>query len=237
MSSLKSHPLTEKMKPRDSQIIESDGVLPLGSRILFFIGGKGSSKTTTVLNLLTVKESPYRKYFKNIFLISPSASHDAKLSGLYEELAREDKVYDTLNETVVNEITDRLNELNEGAPKSQQNLVIIDDCSHLLPTGRKPSKISGLFTNSRHLKTSVWLIAHKYTSIPPMIRNQVDGLFIFRTNSKAEMKSFQNNLNVNEDVFERNLKEATSKPFGFLFLNLTGAKPKYYDRFDELPDV
>jgi len=236
MSTAKSHPLTEKMKPRDNQIIESDGVLPLGSRVLFFIGGKGSSKTTTVLNLLSLKESPYRKYFKNIFLISPSASADKKLSGLYDELQQEDKVYDTLNETVVQEIIDRLKDLNQDAPKNQQNLIIIDDCSHLLPTGRKPSKISGLFTNSRHLKTSVWLIAHKFTTIPPMIRNQVDGLFIYKTNSKSELKSFQTNLNVDEDVFARNLKEATGKPYGFLFLNLTGAKPKYYDRFDELPD-
>jgi hypothetical protein len=234
-SQKKSHPLTEKMKPRDSQIIESDGVLPLGSRVLFFIGGKGSSKTTTVLNLLSLKESPYRKYFKNIFLISPSASADKKLGDLYEELERDDKVYDTLNDTVVNEITDRLKDLNEEHPK-QQNLVIIDDCSHLLPTGRKPSKISGLFVNSRHLRSSVWLIAHKFTTIPPMIRNQVDGLFIFKTNSKSELKSFQTNLNVDEDVFAKNLKEATSKPYGFLFLNLTGAKPKYYDKFDELLD-
>lgn len=235
MSSQKSHPLTEKMGAKDSQIIESNGVLPLGSRILFFIGSKGSSKTTTVLNLLSLKESPYRKYFKNIFLISPSASADKKLSGLVEELSRDDKVYDTLNDEVVDEIIERLKEIKEEQPKSQ-NLIIIDDCSHLLPTGRKPSKISGLFVNSRHISASVWLIAHKFTTIPPMIRNQVDGLFIFKTNSKSELKSFQTNLNVDEDVFARNLKMATSKPYGFMFLNLTGPKPRYYDKFDELPD-
>lgn len=228
----KSHPLTEKFKARDSQIVDSAGPLPLGSRVIFFVGGKGSSKTTTMLNLLTLKESPYRKYFKNIFLVSPSAAADRKLGELYDELDRDGKTYDTLNETVVEEIIDRLKEEKSSDPKAQ-NLVIIDDCSHLLPTGRKPTKIAGLFTNSRHLNASVWLVSHKFTAIPPLIRNQMDALFLFKTNSKSELKSLEAGLNVDEDEFRRNLAEATGKPYGFLLLNLTGPKPRMFDKFDE----
>jgi hypothetical protein len=44
------------------------------------------------------------------------------------------------------------------------------------------------------------------------------------------------NLNVDEDVFTRNLAAATEIPFGFMFLNLIGGRPKYYNKFDQLPD-
>jgi len=228
----KTHPLSEKFGARDKQIVDSGGPLPLGSRVIFFVGGKGSSKTTTMMNLLSVKDSPYRKYFKTIFLISPSAAADRKLADLYEELDRGGQVFDTLNEDVVEEVIDRLKDEKARDPKAQ-NLVIIDDCSHLLPTGRKPTKIAGLFTNSRHLNASVWLVCHKFTAIPPLIRNQMDALFLFKTNSKSELKSLENGLNVDEDQFRKNLAEATGKPYGFLLLNLTGPTPRMYDKFDE----
>jgi len=232
----KKHPLSEKFQARDHQIIESDGVLPMGSRIMFFIGSKGSSKTTTILNLLTLKESPYKKYFKNIILISPTAHADKKLGKLYEELERDDKVYDELSDATVEDVISRLEEWNSESKKPIENLIIIDDSSDKLPNGKKPSAITKLFTNSRHIRASVWLVAHKFTSIPPIIRNQVDCLFIFKQNSRYEIESMKKNLNVDEDVFTRNLATATEIPFGFLFVDIMGGRPKYFNKFDELPD-
>ena len=128
---------------------------------------------------------------------------------------------------------DALHELNDGK-KKPQNLIILDDVTHSFPTGRKPSKISSLFTNSRHLKASIWVITHKFTSMPTIFRNQVDCLFIFRTNSKMEIECFKRDLNTDEELFEKNLKEATEEPHSFLFINMVGGKCKMYKRFDEL---
>ena len=93
-----SHPLTKKIGAIDHQNIDSTNFLAEGSRITFFIGGKGSGKTSTLYQLLTLKESPYRKYFKHIFLISPTASKDDKLKDLVEELVQVGQYYDTLKE-------------------------------------------------------------------------------------------------------------------------------------------
>jgi len=232
----KKHPLSQKFGARDSQIIESDGILPLGSRIHMFVGSKGSSKTTTILNLLSLKESPYHKYFKNILLVSPSAHADKKLNKLYEELDREGKVYEELTEETVEDIIAKLEEWNAEAKKPIQNLLIIDDSGDRLPTGRRASAITKIFTNSRHLNLSIFLVLHKFTQATPVIRNSVDTLFIFKQNSKYEIESMKKNLNVDEEVFTRNLAEATAKPYGFMFLNVIGGRPKYYDRFDSLPD-
>lgn len=233
MSEKKSHPLSSEMKAHDNQLVDSEDVLPMGSRIFAIIGPKGSGKSSIVLSLLTSKKSPFRRYFDNILLVSPTAKYDDKMRPLQEEVDSEGKYWESLNEQTAEEMIELLNELNTGK-KKPQNLIILDDCTQSFPTGKKPSKITSLFTNSRHLKTSIWVITHKYTSMPPVFRNQLDSLFIFRTNSKIEIEGFKRDLNCDESVFEENLKKATEEPHSFLFVNLTGGKCKMYKRFDEL---
>ncbi len=233
MAERKSHPLSAEMKAHDNQLIKSDDVLPMGSRIFGIIGPKGSGKSSIMLSLLTSKKSPFRKYFNNILLVSPTARYDDKMKPLQEEVEAEGKYWTALNDQTAQEIIDLLPELNQGV-KKPQNLIILDDVTHSFPTGKKPNAISALFTNSRHLKTSIWVVTHKYTSMPPIFRNQMDCLFIFRTNSKVEIESFKRDLTCDEDTFEKNLKDATEEDHSFLFVNLVGGKCKMYKRFDEL---
>lgn len=230
------HPLSKEMIAHDNQLIKSDDVLPMGSRIFAIVGPKGSGKSSIILSLLTSKKSPYRKYFKNIMLVSPTAKYDDKMKPLQEEVASEGHYWESLTEQTAEEITEALNMLNEQyrGKKKLQNLIILDDVTHSFPTGRKPSKISALFTNSRHIKASIWVITHKYTSMPTIFRNQVDGLFIFRTNSKQEIECFKRDLNCDEDEFERNLQVATEEDHSFLYINMVGGKCKMYKRFDRL---
>ena len=230
------HPLSKEMIAHDNQLVKSDDVLPMGSRIFAIIGPKGSGKSSIILSLLTSKKSPYRKYFKNILLVSPTAQYDDKMKPLQQEVAMENHYWESLTETTAEEITEELNRLNESyqGKKRLQNLIILDDVTHSFPTGRKPSKISSLFTNSRHIKASIWVITHKYTSMPTIFRNQVDALFIFRTNSKTEIETFKRDLNCDEDAFEENLNKATEEDHSFLYINLVGGKCKMYKRFDRL---
>ena len=155
---------------------------------------------------------------------------------LQEEVASEGHYWESLTEQTAEEITEALNMLNEQykGKKKLQNLIILDDVTHSFPTGRKPSKISALFTNSRHIKASIWVITHKYTSMPTIFRNQVDAMFIFRTNSKMEIECFKRDLNCDEDEFERNLQVATEEDHSFLYINMVGGKCKMYKRFDRL---
>lgn len=231
--SKKPHPLSNEMKAHDNQLEKSDDVLPMGSRIFSIIGPKGSGKSSVMLSLLTSKQSPFRKYFNNIILVSPTAKYDDKMKPLYEEVDREGKYFDILNDQTAADIIELLNELNAGK-KKPRNLIILDDCTHSFPSGKKPTKISALFTNSRHLKTSIWIVSHKYNAMPPLFRNQVDALFIFRTNSKTEIESLKKDLNCDESLLEQNLQKATSEDHSFLFINMVGGRCKMYQRFDEL---
>lgn len=232
---IKKNQLTDGLKPHDKQIIESDGVLPLGSRILFFISPKGGGKTSLYLSLLTSKESPFVKYFDNVFMINPSGAYDPKIRELHDELDERGNFYDILNEKNATEIIGKLKEISDNWEKKRnvQNLLIIDDSSGEFPSGRKKSMITTLFTNSRHLNTSIWLISHKYNQIPTIWRNQLDGIFMFKTNSKQEIETLKKDLNVDEDILETCLKDATKEPHSFCFLNMTNGRVRLFKRFDE----
>jgi hypothetical protein len=237
---MKKNALTEELKAHDKQIIQSEGVLPLGSRIMFYVSMKGQGKTSLYLSLLTSKESPYYKYFDNIFMINPSGMHDKKIKELYDEIDARGNFYDILSEKNAVEIIGKLKDLSDGWKKKRplQNLIIIDDSSGEFPSGRKKSAITQIFTNSRHLNTSIWLISHKYNIIPPVWRNQCDSMFIFKTNSKLEVESLKRDLNINEDVLETCLADATKEPHSFCFINMTNGKVRLFKKFDEfiIPD-
>lgn len=223
------------MKAHDKQVDDKEGVFPMGSRIFCFCGKKGSGKSSALLSLLTNKSSPYYKYYDNIILCSPSAPHDDKMIELYEEVAEGGKYFDILNEKTAEQIRDMLIALNDQSKrKNPQNLLILDDVTHSFPTGRKPSHISGLFTNSRHLKCGIFVVTHKYNSMPSIFRNQLDCIFLYKTNSKGELESLKKDLPFDEDVLESNFKKATSEPYGFLYINMTGHNPKMYNKRFEL---
>jgi hypothetical protein len=224
------------MKAHDKQVDDKESILPMGSRILAFVGGKGRGKTSAVLSLLTDKNSPYYKYFDNIILCSPSAPNDDKLRDLYDEVEEDGHYFEVLNEQTAEEMRDMLISMKQASKrKNPQSLLILDDVTHSFPTGRKPSHISGLFTNSRHLASSIWVITHKYNSMPSIFRNQLDGMFLYKTNSKGELASLKHDLPFDEELLEYNFYTATSEPYGFLYINLTGHDPKMYNkRFEEL---
>lgn len=236
-NSVQEKGLYSLIKSHDNQVDNNYKILPLGSRILSFVGKKGSGKTSAMLSLLSNKNSPYHKYFNNIILCSPSASHDDKLKDLYEELSSEGKYFNSLNEKTAEEIKNLLISLNDLSKdkNKNQNLLILDDVTHSFPTGRKSSEISGLFTNSRHLKISIWVVTHKYSSMPTIFRNQIDCLFLYKTNSKNELESLKRDLPFDEDFLESAFKYTTEEPYGFLYINNTGHTSKLYNKhFQEI---
>ena len=143
--------------------------------------------------------------------------------------------YDQLSEKNALEIINKLKDLSDNWDKKRplQNLVIIDDSTGDFPTGRKKSNITTMFVNSRHLNTSIWLISHRYNTIPSVWRNQVDAMFLFKTNSKVEIETLKKDLNIDEDILETCLKDATREPHSFLYLNMKQGGVKLHKRFDE----
>jgi hypothetical protein len=235
---LKVNKISKDLKKLDNQVIRSDDPLPKQDIVWIVNGGKGSGKSTMVLNVLRSKNG-YKKFFDNIYLISPTAVRDPKFQSLCEELDRDNKCYSTCDDDTVDEVINRLKEFNEQFDEEEEgrkphSVVIFDDCLAFLPKSTQRSRFNELITTSRHLKTSVWILTQKYNKVNPLIRANMDLLSFFRTNNKLEFKTLEDDVNVDENELKRIYDFATDEPNSFLHISFFGGKPTFYRRFDKI---
>ena len=237
--STKSNPLSNEIIPLDNQVAKTDDPLPQGNVNYIFCGKKGSGKSTLALNLLKQKTSPYHREFDNIFLISPTASRDEKFAKLIEELKLDNKFFDSLDDDIITDIVERLKKFNdaykeEHPKKTPRNLLIMDDCIHMLPTSTQQSSINQLFTNQRHLKLSLWIMTQQLTKLNRLIRTNCDLLSYFPNDSKKEFETIENEWSIEPKLLKSVYEYATAVPNGFLHISFFGRKPTFFRKFDRI---
>jgi Cdc6-like AAA superfamily ATPase len=236
---VRENPLSCEIVPLDNQVTKSDDPLPLGNLNYIFCGKKGTGKSTLLLSLLKRKASPYYKSFDNIYLISPTASRDPKFDKLIEELKEDDKYYDTLNDSIIDDIVKRLNDFNEEYKKEHpkkipRNLLILDDCIHLLPTSTQHSSINQLFTNQRHMKLSIFICTQQLTKLNRLIRTNADLLSFFPNDNKKEFETLADEWSIEPKFLEKVYKFATDTPNSFLHISFCGRRPLFFKKFDRI---
>lgn len=230
--------ISDEIQPLDNQVQRGDEPLPLRPVSYLIIGRKGSGKSTMLLNLLKRKSSPYYKAFDNVFLISPTARKDPKFDKLVNELAREDKFFEELDETIIDSIMKRVENFNtqfkEEYPKSEpRNLLILDDCIHSLPTSTTKSTINALYTNQRHYKLSVITCSQQLLKVNRLIRTNADMMSFFPTDNKKEFECICDEWNIDPKFFKEIYDYATDKDNSFLHM-VFGRRPQFYKRFDKI---
>jgi hypothetical protein len=235
MFSVKKNELSDKIYPFDNQVVNTKEPLLQGHRVWLIVGRRGLGKSNLILNSLTRKESPYYKVFDNIYLINPSHS-DPKYSELVDELSEQGKFYDELNDTNIKSIFEHIAEykksMKEKKQKKIRNLLIIEDSAYNFPTSKK-SIIHSCFVNGRHRNLSVWVVTQKYNLLPTIWRSQADMISMFPTESKQELDTLINDLNIDKDKFDSIYKFAIDGPNDFLHMTLTNPI-RYYKKFDEI---
>lgn len=239
MFSTKPNPLTNDILPMDNQVIKSDDPLPLGNFNYIFCGKKGSGKSTLLLNLLKRKTSPYYKQFDNIFLVSPTAGRDEKFSKLVEELKEDNKFYDTLDDNIIDDIVKRLNDFNEEYKKEHpkkvpRNLLILDDCIHMLPSSTQKSSINQIFVNGRHMKLCTWICTQQLTKLNRLVRTNADLLSFFPTDNAKEFQTLADEWAIEPKFLQSVYKYATEKPNSFLHISFCGRRPIFFSKFDRI---
>jgi hypothetical protein len=239
MFSTKANPLTDDIMPFDNQVIKSEDPLPLGNYNYIFCGRRGSGKSTLLLNLLKRKTSPYYKQFDNIFLVSPTAGRDEKFSKLVEELKEDNKFYDTLNDKIVDEIIERLTDFNESYKKEHpkkvpRNLLILDDCIHMLPSSTQKSSINQLFVNGRHYKLFTFICTQQLTKLNRLVRSNADLLSFFPTDNAKEFQTLADEWAIEPKFLQSVYQYATEKPNSFLHISFCGRRPLFFSKFDRI---
>jgi Mg2+ and Co2+ transporter CorA len=236
---VKENPLSCDIAPLDNQVKKSDDPLPLGNLIHIFCGKRGSGKSTILLNLLKRKTSPYHKSFDNIYLVSPTANRDEKFDKLVEELIEDDKFYDKLDDTVIDKIIEKVTSFNdeykkEHPKKQPRNLLILDDCIHMLPTSTQHSSINQIFTNGRHMKLSIFLCTQQLTKLNRLIRTNADLLTFFPTDNKKEFETLSDEWSIEPKLLRDIYEFAIDGNNSFLHISFCGRKPMFFKKFDRI---
>jgi len=232
-----SSSLTQALCPMDNQKDETDSILPSKPTNMLICGKKGCGKSSLLLNLIMRKESPWHKAFDLIFLVSPTAKGDPKMSELIEDIG--DQYYEDLDNAVLQEIIERTEAHTEHLKKTKKKrtphyALILDDCIHAI-RGKNASLLTKLATQNRHMKITNIILVQKYnTYVAPLIRSNLDCIAFFHSENQAEIDSFVKEIGTNEEKLRKLYEYATAEPYSFLFINQYSQPTRYYKRFDRI---
>lgn len=209
----------------------SDPLLLQNNSCVYIISGRrGAGKSTLALSLLNSKLA-YRKRFKNIFLISPTARSDKKFAKVVKELDEDGKFFEELNESNIENILEIVKSDNEENDKKNLHCLVLDDCVLDLPK-RKSSILNKLVIESRHHNMTLLILSQKYNAIPTIIRANMDLISFFPSLNNKEVSTFQEDLNISKELFYQMYNKSTKNPNDFLHVNLLSFPPKFYKKFE-----
>jgi hypothetical protein len=115
-----------------------------------------------------------------------------------------------------------------------RHCLILDDVVNLLPKSTQTSKINDLYCNHRHKKLCIITVSQVYNKLNPIIRRGSNMMSVFHTDNKKEYEAIENDLAVDNDMFKRVYDFATDKMNSFLHVQLCGARPLYFKKFDKI---
>ena len=223
--------LSKQLKKLDNQVLDSEEALPHRSGLLWLLcGRKGSSKTSTMLNVLKTKakDGGYKNYFSNIIIVSPTMLKDKKCDKLREAVEEDGNFYSDFNNKIMTEIMEKLASYAQDYKSDESSLLILDDCLALLPTSKKENKFHEFITQMRHYKCSCWIMLQFLKGASTLVRANVDMLSMWRSDSESEINSLIESFNVPRQIYEF----ATNEPYSFLHVTYTSGQPRYFKKFD-----
>lgn len=222
------------IKQLDNTYSSSEDPLLLQNNSCVYIisGRRGSGKSTLALCLLDSKLA-YRKRFKNIFLVSPTARSDKKFAKLVDELDEDGKFFEELNQGNIESVLDVIKSDNKENDKKNLHCIVLDDVVLDLPKS-KSNILNKLVIESRHHNVTLLILSQKYNAIPTIIRANMDLISFFPSLNTKEVSTFQEDLNISKELFYKVYNEATDKQNSFLHCNLLNFPPVFYHKFDKM---
>ena len=203
--------------------------LPASHHFMAICGPAGSGKTSLMLGMLTSKQM-YRRAFHHVHLVMPEHSRGSIKDSPFEG---HDKSYDDLDWSTLNKIREAV----EAASKKKQfSLLIFDDVGAALKDGEIQRLLKQLIWNRRHLRTSIWIMAQSFNSMPMAIRKSISHLTMFRPNNSKESKLlFEELVYMEKEVAAKLLEfvfQDNANGHDFIFADIAGGK--FYKNFDRI---
>ena len=113
-------------------------------------------------------------------------------------------------------------------------LIVLDDIADNPDIARREVLLHQLFFRGRHTKISTVISTQKYKALAPQIRSQALSFFVFRLRSQQELAALLDEVSAlgGRKTVEAFYREATRKPYSFLYIRLDQSEPQFLERFD-----
>ena len=200
--------------------------LPASHHFMAICGPAGSGKTSLMLGMLTSKQM-YRRAFHHVHLVMPEHSRGSIKNSPFEG---HDKSYNDLDWSTLNKIREAV---EAASKKKQYSLIIMDDVGAALKDKEIQRLLKQLIWNRRHLRTSIWIMAQSFNSMPMPIRKSISHLAMYKPNNNKEAKLlFDELVYVEKEDATKLMDFVFEKRHDFLFVDIAGGT--FYKNFDRI---
>lgn len=207
------------------------------------VGMRGSSKSTTLVNLVArpypfygaatkvTKDERTHPVFDQIYIISPSLGHDATTKCLLDIVPEENR-FEKYDDSIV----EQLIEFQKSQPPPRQKILLIAD--DLLGMGISPTAaIYRLPSLCRHFQISTIFLTQMlrgHHALPPATRVNTEYFLLFKTANAKEIEKTAEEMAMfgSPDNYKNLYYDAVmERPYEFLYLDCK--KYKAYHNFGE----
>ena len=189
---------------------------------ILIIGGSGSGKTNTLLNLINEQND-----IDKIYLYARDL-HEPKYNIVIKK--REDAGIKHLNDpnafiecsNTMDDVYENIHDYNSS--RKRKILIVFDDMIADIMTNKKfQSTIKELFIRYRKLNISLVFITQSYFSVPKDVRLNSTHYLIMKINNKRELQNITINHSADIDYqdYITIYREYTKKPYNFLAIDIT----------------
>lgn len=216
-----------------NKIIKKDRCVPepLGCHVsekpwlMLMVAKPGSGKSVLVANLLRLPQFYFRK-FNKVFIASSNIENGEIIDPAYDKIEFDDEnMYDDFNTSIFEDIRDKIKKDEDF--KDNQYLLVIDDLALTL----KDKGVQKQLARHRHLHLSIIITCQRLKMVPPLVRNIITHVAIFKTLNKQELEYLNEVVNIDKDAFQELIEYATRDKFNFLFIDVE--RLKFYKNFNE----
>ena len=187
---------------------------------ILIIGGSGSGKTNTLLNL--IKEQDYHDVIDKIYLYARDSS-DSKYQLLIKK--REDAGIKHVNNpnafiecsNAMDNVYENINDYNPNRDKKV--LIVFDDMIADIMTNKKfQAIIKELFIRCRKQNILLVFITQSYFFVPKDVILNSTHYFIMKINNRIELKNvpINHSADINNKDFVKIYRKCTKEPYKFL---------------------
>jgi hypothetical protein len=221
-------------------------VLPRLPMRAIAVGPSGSGKTVFIQSLIVdlMRTRGGGSCFLHIYVWSPSINLDPVWATVKDYakkvLKQEDDCFFQEFHTqdlqaVIDKQQKLITQLKERGAKMLPNiLIVVDDFADDTAVARRETLLHQLFMRGRHSKISTLISTQKYRALAPQMRTQALSFFIFKLRSQQELDALLDEVSAlgGRKLVDSFYREATRKPYSFLYIRLDQPQPMFMERFD-----